>query len=243
MTLEERNQLVLDNAPLVTTVVKRMYLSPYAYYDKEDMFQQGVLGLMKAVERFEPERGFAFSTYAVPMIQGEIMRFIRENSQTLRYARSDIEALHRINRLGKSIDELTPEDIKELEITDKNLAAIRSMYVTSINSPISDDGNSEFGDLIPDRNTHEISDELQVEIIENIKNLVLNQLTDEKQDMLDEWYYSVVIGMKPGQQYLGRKYGVSQAQVSRDIRNFKMKFAKKLKESGYAVPNYLDDDD
>lgn len=243
MTIEERNQLIVDNAPLVTSVVKKMYLSPYAYYDKEDMFQQGILGLMKAVERFDPERGFAFSTYAVPLIQGEIMRFVRENAQTMRYARSDVEAMWRIARSGKLIDDLTPEDLKELEITPKNLAAIRSMNVTSINAPMTDDTATEFGDMVADRSiTSEFSEELEAEMIENIKNLVLGRMSENHQEIVDEWYYSAIVGMKAGPQYLGKKYGVSQAYVSRIIKLFKKKFAEKLIDSGYAVPNYIVDE-
>ncbi|MCM1237550.1 MAG: sigma-70 family RNA polymerase sigma factor [Ruminococcus flavefaciens] len=244
MTLEERNQKVMENAPLVTSIVKKMYLSPYAFFDKEDMFQQGIIGLIKAVERFDPDRGFAFSTYAVPMIQGEIMRFQREYAQTLKYARSDIDAFRRISRLGKDIDDLIQEDLEELEITPKNLAAIRSMNTTSINTPISDDGQTEFGDFISDsRNTSEFSEEFEMEIIENIKDLVIGRMTEKYQDMIDEWYYSAIIGMKARQPYLARKYGTSQAQVSRIIRKFKEAFAKKLVDSGYSVPDYIADED
>lgn len=244
MTLEERNELILKNAPLVTSVVKKMYCDAHAFYDKQDMYQEGMIGLIKAVERFNPELGFAFSTYAVPMIKGEIMRFVRDNSHVLKYSRSDIDALRRVNNLGKSIDELTPAEIEELELTEKNIFAIRSMQATSINAPISDDGDSELGDMLADPNTSsEFSDDYLIEVIENIKNLVLYKMSPEKQDLIDEWYYSVKIGIKPGQQYLGRKYGQSQAQVSRDIRIFKAKFAKKLIESGYVVPNYISSDE
>lgn len=239
MTLEERNELILQNMPLVTSIVKKMYCDPHAYYDKADMYQEGCLGLLKAAERFDPDRGFAFSTYAVPMIHGEIMRFVRDNAHALRYSRSDIDALRRVNNLGKSIDELTAAEVKELELTERNISAIRSMFATSINAPISDDGDTEFGDFIADQSTSEFSEEYQIEVIENIKNLVIGRMPPMLQDLIDEWYYSVSLGIKPGQQYLAHKYGKSQAQVSRNIRKFKNEFAKKLIESGYHIPNYL----
>lgn len=238
MTPEERNELVLENIRLVTTVVRKMYLNPHVYYSKEDMWQEGVIGLMKAVERFDPDKGFAFSTYAVPMIEGEIRRFIRDNSHTLRYARSDVDALARINRLGKSIDDLTPEDIKNLELTPRNIAAIHSMNATSMNSFILD-SNTEYANFVADTRTSEISDEFQLEIIENIKNLVVSKMNPTWRDMIDEWYYSNAIGMHAGQIYLGRKYGLSQVHVSRILRDFKKAFAKKLVDSGYNVPDYI----
>lgn len=113
------------------------------------------------------------------------------------------------------------------------------MFATSINAPISDDGDTELGDFIADQSTSEFSEEYQIEVIENIKNLVIGRMPPMLQDLIDEWYYSVSLGIKPGQQYLAHKYGKSQAQVSRDIRKFKNAFAKKLIESGYHVPNYL----
>lgn len=243
MTIDERNQMVIDNAPLVTSVVKRMYLSPYAFFDKEDMYQEGMIGLIKAVDRFNPDLGFAFSTYAVPLIQGEIMRFQRDYAQLLKYSRSDVEAMRRITRTNKSIDELTPEDLEELEITPRNLAAIRSMNATSINATMSENSETEFGDMIADGSIKsEFSDDLEVEMIENIKNLVIGRMQENQQEIVDEWYYSALVGMKAGQQYLGKKYGVSQAQISRILRKFKERFAKKLIDSGYAVPNYIVDE-
>lgn len=239
MTLEERNQLILENSRLVTSVVKKMYRSPYAYYDKEDMYQQGYIGLIKAVERFDPSKGFAFSTYAVPMIQGEVMRFIRENAQTLRYARSDIDALHRMNRAGKEIDDLTPEDIENLELTEKNLAAIRSMTIINLDTPISEDSSNTLEYFLADKSQPELSENIVFELIENIKNIVISKMDLEKQDMIDEWYYSMIVGMEPNQMYLARKYGCSQAQVSRIIRQFKDRFAIKLMESGFDVPYFI----
>lgn len=240
MTSEERNQQVLDNLPLVTYVVKKMYLSPYAFYSREDMYQEGVIGLMAAVDRFDPSRGVQFSTYAVPLIQGQINRFIRDNFQSFHYSRSDIEAYAKIIKTGKSLDELTADEIENLQLTEKNISAIRSMNAPSLNSPISENGDTELGSFIQDMNSSEVSDEYQLQVIENIKNAVISKMQPEKQDLIDEWYYSKLIGLEPSQSYLGRKYGMSQVSVSRNLCKFKEDFAKKLHDSGYDVPNYLD---
>lgn len=239
MTLEERNEKILVNAPLVTSVVKKIYCSPYAYYDKEDMYQVGMIGLMKAVEKFDPEKGFQFSTYAVPMIWGEIRRFIRDESQALRYSRSDIDAFSRLARSGKSLDDLTAQEIEELQLTEKNIIAIRSMNATSLDAPITDTSESTFGDITPSYMHSDFSEEFQLEMIEDIKNAVLSLLNSKDQDIIDEWYYSLALGVKPSQSYLGQKYKVSQTQICRVLSKFKRIFAKKLVEFGYQVPTYI----
>lgn len=239
MSPEGREKMILDNSRLVSHVVKNIYRSPYSYYDKEDMFQEGMIGLIKAVDNFDPEKGFAFSTYAVPMIHGEIRRFMRDNFSKMKYSRSDIEAYSRLNRTGKTVDELTAQEVEELSLTEKNIAAIRSMNTLSTDAPVLDLDNRYVGDIVADKVSSEISDEYQLEVIENIKNMVISNLNPEVQDLIDEWYYSATIGMKPTQVYLGRKYGISQVHVSRILAKFKDKFAKKLEDSGYTLPMYV----
>ena len=73
---EERDRLVTENTGLVYMVIKRFASRGY---EAEDLFQIGVIGLMKAVDKFDVSKEFSFSTYAVPMIIGEIRRFIRDD--------------------------------------------------------------------------------------------------------------------------------------------------------------------
>ena len=72
-----REELILENRPLVYAVVKRF---EYRGYDREELFQIGMIGLMKAIDRFDTKYEVAFSTYAVPMIIGEIRRYLRDNN-------------------------------------------------------------------------------------------------------------------------------------------------------------------
>ena len=73
---EERDQLITSNTGLVYMVLKRF---TNRGYEQEDLFQIGVIGLMKAIDKFDVTREFSFSTYAVPMIIGEIRRFLRDD--------------------------------------------------------------------------------------------------------------------------------------------------------------------
>ena len=90
-----REQMILDNIPLVWSMVARFR---YANRDREELFQNGMLGLMQAVDRFDTGFGVQFSTYAVPVIMGEIRRFLRDDTP-VKVTRSIVE-----NRKKKVMD-------------------------------------------------------------------------------------------------------------------------------------------
>lgn len=239
MTIAERNEMVMDNIKLVTMVTKKMYCDPRAYYDKEDMWQVGVLGLIKAVQYFDPDKGFKFSTYAVPMIQGEIRRFCRDNFNQLRYTRAEIDAYAKIQQYGKDLEELTAEDLDNLGITPNQMAAVLSMTTRSLDYRIegTKDSSTELSDLVADPNSRtDLSDESQLAEIEEFKNAILANYSESHRDLIDEWYYTTSLEVAVNQAYLGRKYRFSQAQVSRIIRKFKKEFKSILSRAGYDLP-------
>ena len=87
-----RNDVVMENIGPVYLVLKRFQDRGY---ETEELFQIGTEGLIKAVERFDPGKGFAFSTYAVPMIVGEIRRFLRDGT-TMRVSRSIRDTAYKV---------------------------------------------------------------------------------------------------------------------------------------------------
>ena len=241
---KERNDMIVENMNLVHHIAHKMYLSPYAYYSYEDIVQEGMIGLIKAADNFNPDLGFAFSTYAVPQIQGYMMRFIRDNQRRIKYSRKDIDAYAKIQRTGKSIHELTPADLEELEITQKQLAAVISMMSeSSLNDQVftNKDGDEiSLMDMVSSPNSNELSDEYYESQIELIKNEALKKFSKvDSCDLIDEWYYSQIIGIPAGQVYLGSKYKFSQVSVSRIISKFKHEMLLLLKKYGYEVSEYL----
>ena len=138
---EAREQLILDNIPLVWSMVGRFH---YANRDKDELFQIGMVGLMQAVDRFDVSYGVQFSTYAVPMIIGEIRRFLRDDS-LVKVTRSIVEHRKQIRALLEETPGLSVEEIAKrtgLTTEDIILAMESDRPVESIYEPVYDSGES-----------------------------------------------------------------------------------------------------
>ncbi|WP_169221432.1 sigma-70 family RNA polymerase sigma factor [Brasilonema sp. UFV-L1] len=114
--VKTRNQIAQTHSKLVHKIVHRWVKKCNESY--EDLYQIGFVGLLKAVERFQPEMGNAFSSFAVPYIQGEIQHYLRDNASPLKIPRSFIEKLGKIRRLRKQFIALGRQ-INEAEVAAK----------------------------------------------------------------------------------------------------------------------------
>lgn len=205
-----RDAFVVANLRLVLSIVQRFG----GKGDKaDDMFQVGCVGLMKAIDNFDSTLGVRFSTYAVPMIIGEIRRFLRDNN-SVRVSRSlrDIayKALQAKEELSKkSFHEPSLDEIAEyLEIPVKTVtfALDAISEAVSLSEPISNDGDSlELMDHIKDQR---VSDENLYEKIA-IKDAIKNLSPRERQILLLRYYVGKT------QMEVSEEVGISQAQVSR----------------------------
>ena len=211
---EARNQFVLFNMRLVLSICGRFNTTKN---NIDDVFQVGTIGLLKSIDNFNPEIGVRFSTYAVPMIIGEIRRFLRD-SNAFKVTRSlrDIayKALSKKEELLKiSNDEPTLDEIaNELNIPIQDVA----MALDAISDPVSlydnvfsdDDGNFLVLDQIKDP-TNEDSWLENASLIDAIKNL-----DSREQDILNLRYFQ-----GKTQTEISEEIGISQAQVSRLEKN------------------------
>lgn len=142
-----QDNLVLDNLGLVHAVVKRFCRKEQ---EKEDLFQVGVIGLMKAIERFDETYQVQFSTYAVPLISGEIRRYLRDDGM-VKVARSIKENSYRIGKAKETLfqekgREISVGEIAEylnLDMEDVVLAMEASTEVESIYKPLYSGGEEE----------------------------------------------------------------------------------------------------
>ena len=121
--------IVKNNLGLVWSIVHRFKNN---YYDKEDLFQIGCIGLMKAINNFDVHYGVQFSTYAVPIIMGEIKRYFRDDG-TIKVSRSLKELNIKINK-AKEVQEIAKE--LEVDVMDVVEAIDASYYPTSLSEPI-----------------------------------------------------------------------------------------------------------
>lgn len=209
-----REQFVISNLRLVLSVVHRF---AGRKEKADDMFQVGCVGLMKAIDNFNVELGVRFSTYAVPMIIGEIRRFLRDNN-SIRVSRSlrdtAYQALQAKQRLTQKLDrEPTLEEIaKELDMDTfsitNSLDAISDTI--SLNQPVYKDGNDtvRIMDQISDTKSHE---DFFEEI--SLKDALVKLSTREKEILTLRYF----IGKT--QIEVSNEVGISQAQVSRLEKN------------------------
>lgn len=218
---EARAKVVNDNSSLVWSIVHR-FKSPN--YDKEDLFQIGCIGLLKAIDKFDESYNVQFSTYAVPIILGEIKKFFRDDG-AIKVSRSLKELNIKINNVRQELSAkynrtITVEDIaKELNIDvgDVILAMESSYYPTSLSEPF----------YQKDGSTLSFEDHLGVDESEKLNNLIalkdeLSKLDKREQLLIYLRYY-----MDANQEEIAKRFGVSQVQISRMER----KIIEKLRKS------------
>ena len=208
---QARDQLVLDNTGLVWSVVKKYRGRGY---EQEDLFQIGCIGLMKAIDRFDQTFGVCFSTYAVPMIIGEIRRFLRDDGM-IKVSRTVKETAVRARQLqakyeaAYGIEPTICQLASLMQIAPEELASAlsSSQEVESLQKTIyQSDGNAI---LLEDR--LESKENEQEKLVNRLAlKKVMCELQDQEQKIIIMSYYS-----GQTQVQTAKCLGISQVQVSR----------------------------
>ena len=212
---EAREELVLGNLRLVLSVVRRF--SP-KNETLDDLFQVGCIGLIKAIDNFNPEFDVRFSTYAVPMIIGEIRRFQRDNN-SVRVSRGIRDLAYRALKVREQIardeqrEATTAEIAKILGEDEKNVADAVEAVVEPISIYDSVYGDGDEGVYIIDQLRDESSSDDV--LIENIAlKEALKKLNSKEMGIITRRFYKGKTQMEVSQEV-----GISQAQVSRLEKN------------------------
>lgn len=204
-------------------------------YEQEDLFQIGVIGLIKSIDKFNTDYDVQFSTYAVPLITGEIKRFIRddgivkvsrtlkENGLRIKYARERLST--QLNR-DPSLEEVSAE--AELTTEEVLMAMEANIQVESIyKSVYQNDGNEIF---MVDQLADEKSDEQEALLNHLVVSQLLSALSPEEQKLITLRYYR-----DKTQTEVAKVLGISQVQVSRlekkILLNLRQKLADRPRES------------
>ena len=209
-----KEKIVSDNTGLVWSIARRF---TNRGYDLEEIYQIGCIGLLKAVERFESRFGVQFSTYAVPLISGEIKRFLRDNG-AIKVSRILKQNGYHINlakeqlrnKLGR---EATIAEIAEqtgLSLEDIVMATEANREVESIEQPIANgDGN---GGSLVERLVDETESEVAAEQVMNkiVIGQALQQLNEEEKKLIQLRFFE-----DKTQTEVAALLGISQVQVSR----------------------------
>lgn len=218
MVKENRDKMIEDNIGLVHSIAKRFTGRGVDY---EDLFQTGCVGLIKAVDNFDESKGFKFSTYAVPVIMGEIRRIFRDGgaikvSRALKEKSAKAQMLR--ERFAKrELREPTVSELSDMlgcgvDETAEILNVINPML--SLNS-FGEDGSESLD--VPFDNREEIFDRISV-------MQVMEKLSDEERFIINSRYFN-----GKTQSETAQKLGVSQVQVSRKEKDILKKLRIMLK--------------
>ena len=217
-----REKIINHNLNLVLKIIKRFKNQKYS---QDDLFQVGSIGLIKAVEKFDESLGFKFSTYAVPLIVGEIKRYVRDN-KAMKVSRSIQMNYFKITTFTEKFQqkfERSPR-ISDISIaldldTEDIVLALGAAEVVSLSRPTGhDDGEKELTleDKIKD-NTNMIEEWIEGETLKD----KISYLSEKEKTIITLRYYK-----EKTQVEIGKELGISQAHVSRIEKNAMLKLRK-----------------
>ncbi|HHY92436.1 MAG TPA: SigB/SigF/SigG family RNA polymerase sigma factor [Firmicutes bacterium] len=222
---EARESLIKDNLRLVVGIARRFCGRGYEF---EDLFQIGTIGLMKAVDKFDLSYGVQFSTYAVPMIVGEIRRFLRDDNP-IRVSRSLKETALRARRANTALEQRLGRDptlselVAELGVPAEELVA--ALEATQSPASLSDPIYQDEGTAISIED--QLGEEKGEELLEHVLlSQVLEKLTPRERFIIQERFYA-----DRTQAEVAAELGLSQVQISRLEKQVLAKL-KKLMEGG-----------
>ena len=210
-----------------------------------DLIQEGNLGLMKAVDKFDVDRNFKFSTYATWWIRQAITRAIADQARTIRIPVHMVETIHKLMRISRTLlqelgREPKPEEIaKEMDITTEKVRDILriSQEPVSLEKPIGEEEDSHLGDFIPDTEVPSpldvaFSSMLRDELLE-----VLNTLGERERNVL-KLRFGLVDGKQRTLEEVGKQFDVTRER----IRQIESKAIRKLKHPNMSkkLRDYID---
>ena len=222
--IDLKDKFIEANLRLVLSIVKKFNNRGE---NVNDIFQVGVVGLIKSIDNFDISQGVQFSTYAVPMIIGEIKRYLRDNS-AFRVTRSLRDLAYLISQerekyIREKNEEPTIDEICKLTGASKEdvVLAIDSQIVPmSIYDSVYNDGGDQIYLLDQLKNEKEESDDLINKIA---ISQILNKLTEKEKNIIEKRYF-----MDKTQTELAEELGVSQAQISRIEKNALERIRKRV---------------